>query len=117
MIPGTFVQGLAAQAAGGRCFCYCSYQALLTACSAPTLPSQRRHGRTAFRLNVPTAGVATSQDVTVGLLAAATVASAFSHNEGRSAHCPPSPHDESPACCGPALWCVMFCLRMLVEEP
>ena len=63
-----------------------------------------RIGRTAFRVNVPTAGVATSQGVIVGLLAAATVASAFNHNEGRSAHCPPRPQDESAACCGQALW-------------
>ena len=97
--------------------CPWSYQAVLTACSVPTLPSQRRDGRTEFRVNVPTAGVATSQDVIVGLLAAATVASAFSHNEGRSAHCPPSPQDEAAACCGPALWCVIVCLRTVVEEP
>ena len=117
LIPGTFVQVLAAQAAGGRFFCYCPYKALLTTCSAPTLPSQRRHGRTAFRVNIPVAGVATSQGVTVGLLAAATFGSAFSHNEGRSAHCPRSPQDEAATCCGPALWCVMVCLRIVVKEP
>ena len=88
VIPGNFVEGVAGPAAGGRCFCSCSYQSLLAGCAVPAIPAQRRHGRTEFHLNVGSPGVAINQDVIVGLLATTTVAKTFSHNDGRSAHCP-----------------------------
>ena len=85
--------------------CPWSYKALLMVCSVPAVKATPGD-RTQFSFHILMDGMAIRQDVIVGLLAAATVASAFSHNEGRSAYCPPSPQGEAAAGCRQALWSV-----------